>query len=74
MGTHLGTHCPHLGAAWGGKSVHLPGYHGRMKTFFAILAVVALGLWSIRAAFFVWLFGSVLVLLVLLLLACTPRK
>ncbi len=45
-----------------------------MKTFLAILAAVALGLWSIRAAFFVWLVGSAITLLVLLLLACTPRR
>lgn len=74
MGTYLGTQCPRLGAAWGHKSKHLPGYHGRMKTFLAILAAAALGLWSIRAAFFVWLVGSAITLLVLLLLACTPHR
>lgn len=74
MGTYLGTHCPRSGAVSGGKSGRLPRYHERMKTFLALLAVVALGLWSIRAAFFVWLFGCGLAVLVLLLLACTPRK
>lgn len=74
MGTHSGTHCPRLGAAWGGKSGRLPDYHERMKSFLALLAIVALGLWSIRAAFFVWLFGCGLVLLVLLLLMSTPRR
>lgn len=75
MGTYLGTHCPRSGAVWGGKSWRLPRYHERMKSFLALLAIVALGLWSIRAAFFVWLFGCGLVLLILLLLLiCTPRR
>lgn len=70
MGTCLGTQLPRSGAQVGAAL----GYPEHMKSFLALLAIVALGLWSIRAAFFVWLFGCGLVLLVLLLLACTPRR
>lgn len=74
MGTCLGTHLPRFAAVLPAIRGAFPRYHVCMKSFFVFLAILALCLWSIRAAFFVWLFGAVLVLLVLLALALTPRR